>query len=229
MKKLLFILLFALFVASSLQVNAQIIKTEAIVGLNLTQVEGDEVAGFKKPGLNVGAGVLIPFGKKWDLSFEVTYNQKGANEGVQYHDTVNNIPTTGAYKLRLNYAEIPVLIHFTDKDLLTIGAGFAYGQLVGVQEWEHGRKVESTSLNSNTYNRSDFSYLIDVRIKIKGPLKFSFRYQNSLAKIRTREFINNSTGAIWTRDQYNKVLTFRLIYVFNESKSKQLRQNSGGQ
>ena len=45
-------------------VSGQIIKGEAIVGFNLTQVEGDEVHGFRKPGLHIGAGALIPFKKK---------------------------------------------------------------------------------------------------------------------------------------------------------------------
>lgn len=197
----------------------QIIKGEALLGLNLTQVEGDEVHGFKKPGLNIGAGVLIPFKKNWDVSMEVTYNQKGANQKDQYYDTdtLGNV-TTGAYKLKIDYVEIPVLVHYTDKDFISIGAGFAWGRLVGIKEWEHGNLVETTTLNSGVYNINDFSYIIDARIKIYGPLKFGFRYQNSMVKIRTREF-ENTIGDTWTRDQYNKVLTFRLIYIFNEKQS----------
>ena len=200
----------------------QIIKGEALLGLNLSHVEGDEVAGFKKVGLNIGAGVLVPFKKNWDVSMEVNYNQKGAREPDQYNDTdsLGNV-TTGAYKLRLNYVEVPILIHYTDKEFLTIGAGFSWGRLVGAQEWEHGNIVPTTTLNSDVYNKNDFSYIIDLRIKVKGPLKFSVRYQASMMKIRTREFENVYTGDKWTRDQYNKALTFRLIYVFNETQSKQ--------
>jgi len=198
----------------------QIIKGEAIVGLNLTHVEGDEVSGFKKFGLNIGAGALIPFKKNWDVSMEVVYNQKGARQSDQYHDVDTlGIVTTGAYKLRLNYVEVPILVHYTDKEFITIGAGFSWGRLVGVQEWEHGNLVESTTLNSNTYNKNDFSYIIDARIRIKGPLKFGVRYQSSMVKIRTREF-TNFAGDTWTRDQFNRVLTFRLIYIFNETQSK---------
>ncbi len=214
------IVTFLVIIGITNSVNAQIIKGEALVGLNLTHVEGDEVSGFKKFGLNIGAGALIPFKKNWDVSMEVNYNQKGANQSAQYNDTDSlGIVTTGAYKLRLNYVEVPILIHYTDKEFITIGAGFSWGRLVGVQEWEHGNIVESTTLNSNTYNKNDFSYIIDGRIRIKGPLKFGVRYQSSMVKIRTREF-TNFAGDTWTRDQFNRVLTFRLIYIFNETQSK---------
>jgi len=204
----------------STKVIGQIIKGEALLGVNLTQVEGDEVHGFRKPGLNIGAGVLIPFHKNWDVSMEVTFNQKGARQRAQYNDidSIGNI-TTGEYKLRLDYVEVPLLIHFTDKNFLSIGAGFSWGRLVNVQEWEHGNRVETTALNSGTYAKNDFSYIIDARIRIKGPLKFGVRYQNSMVKIRTRDFTDLS-GNTWTRDQFNKILTFRLIYIFNEEQSK---------
>lgn len=150
---------------------------------------------------------------------EVTYNQKGARQGQQYYDSLNSgIVVTGEYKLRLNYVEIPVLIQYTDKKFITIGAGFSWGRLVGVQEWEHGKKVETTTVQNGPYNKNDFSYLIDLRIKVWGPLKFGVRYQNSITKIRTREF-SDFAGNTWTRDQYNKVLTFKLVYIFNEEQS----------
>ena len=127
----------------------QIIKGEALLGLNLTQVEGDEVHGFRKPGLNIGAGVLIPFKKNWDVSMEVTFNQKGAKQKPQYNDSLSSgLVITGEYKLNLNYVEVPVLVHYTDKEFITIGAGFSWGRLVGVKEWEHGNLVESTTLNT---------------------------------------------------------------------------------
>ncbi|MBC8319476.1 MAG: PorT family protein [Bacteroidetes bacterium] len=215
---IIFILL--IFSGVSKPLIGQIIKGETLVGINLTQVEGDEVHGFRKPGLNIGAGALIPFSKNWDVSLEVTFNQKGANQGTQYNETDSIGQTTsGAYKLRLNYVEVPVLIHYTDKEFISVGAGFSWGRLVSVQEWEHGIRVEETTLNSGTYDKNDFSYILDARIKIKGPLKFGVRYQNSLVKIRTREF-TDFAGNSWTRDQFNKVLTFRLIYIFNEEQSR---------
>ena len=219
------LLLLIFILGTSNKSNAQIIKGQAILGFNLTQVEGDEVHGFKKPGLQIGAGALVPFGRKWDVGLEVLFNQKGAREGQQYIDTIQGEVLTGEYKLRLNYVEVPVLVHFTDKDFITIGAGFSWGRLVGVKEWEHGNLVESTTVENGPYSKNDFNYIVDLRIKIFGPLKFGIRYQNSMVPIRTREF-EDMAGNKWTRDQYNKVLTFKLVYIFGEQQSSTNREQS---
>jgi len=209
-----------------LQVSAQIIKGEAIVGMNLSQVDGDEVYGFKKIGLNIGAGVMIPFDKKgkWDVSLEALYSEKGANQNRQYTDPI----ITGEYRINLNYVEVPVLVMFTDKDFISAGAGFSWGRLVGAKEWEHGVLIETTTASSGTYSNNDFCILADFRIRIWQGLKFNLRYAYSLVKIRTREF-ENLAGDTWTRDQYNNVISFRLIYVFNEKKSQDYYQNARSQ
>ena len=226
-KKLTYCLLFLMIIAgSALHLEAQIIKGEAILGFNLSQVDGDEVYGFKKFGANVGAGILIPFTKngKWEVSFEALFAQKGSYQGPQYSDSA----ASGEYKLILNYAEVPVLVIFTDKELISGGLGFAWGRLVGVKEWEHGQLVESTTLNSGTYSKNDYSILGDLRVRLWQGLKLNLRYQYSLVKIRTREF-SDLAGNTWTRDQYNNVITLRLIWVFNEKKSREYYQNARSQ
>jgi hypothetical protein len=220
LKWLALCLLIIFFVEKS---DAQIIKGEAILGMNLTQVDGDEVYGFHKIGANVGAGVLIPFGKRgrWDASFEALFSQDGSFQPPQYDDSLSY-----EYELHLNYAQIPILVMFTDKEFISIGAGFSWGRLVGVKEWEHGQLVESTTLNSETYHKNDYCFLADIRIRIYKSLKFNLRYQYSLSKIRTREY-SDLSGLTWTRDQFNNVISFRLIYVFGEKKSRAFYNQSG--
>lgn len=220
-----FIFIFFIFGITG-KVDAQIIKGEAIVGMNLSQVDGDEVFGFKKVGANLGAGVMVPFGKRgrWDLSFETLFTQKGSKQGQQYYDSL----ITGEYKLNLNYVEIPVMVMFTDKEFISFGMGLAWARLVGVTEYEHGQLVETTTLNSGTYDKNDFSILADFRIRLYKSLKFNLRYQYSLLSIRTREF-SDLAGNTWTRDQYNNVITFRLIWVFNEEQSRKNFVNTPGQ
>jgi hypothetical protein len=88
--------------------------------------------------------------------------------------------------------------------------------------------VESTTSNSGTYARNDFSILADVRIRVWQGLKFNLRYEYSLLKIRTRQF-EDLAGETWTRDQFNNVISFRLIYVFNEKRSQEYYRNARAQ
>jgi hypothetical protein len=221
----------------------QMIKGYAVAGLNLSQVDGDEVYGFKKPGFNGGLGATIPFGKNWSVSLEVLFSPQGANQKAQYNDVfipdsiINGDDTVyfdnvynGAYKLNLNYVKVPILVQYTDRDRITAGAGFSYGQLVGIKEWKHGQLDETTTLNSGTYKKNDIEVLVDLRFRIYKSLKFNIRYSYSIFKIRTLDFFNWYGEYIETRDQYNNVLTFRFIYVFNEKPVKAVdNKNSGSE
>lgn len=216
--RILSFFLFALLMIGQKSVVAQVIKGEMIAGFNLAQVDGDEVYGYKKPGLQLGLGAMIPIAKKWDISLETIYNEKGANQKAQYRsDSLN-----GAYKLSLNYVEVPVLVHFTDKDFITVGSGFSWGRLINAKEFEHGVQTQTTAQN-NVYSPNDFNVLLDLRMRIYQRLKFNFRYQYSVTKIRNREF-TTLNGTVWSRNQYNNLLTFRLVYVFNEERSLRNRE-----
>ncbi|MCD4664364.1 MAG: PorT family protein [Bacteroidales bacterium] len=208
------VLLFAVLFQKS---YAQRIKGAVIVGANISQVDGDEIFGFNKVGFNVGAAAIIPFAENFSFSIETIFNQKGSYQGKQYRDTdsLGNI-LTGEYKLKLDYLEVPFMIHYTDKDIITAGVGFSYGRLVNVKEWEHGRLIETTTLNTGPYDRTDFNILADIRFRIYKRFKFNIRYAYSLAKIRTRDFYDIFGDYVNTRKQYNNLITFRLIYVFNE-------------
>ena len=200
---------------------SQVIKATVIAGGNLTQVDGDECYGYKKIGLNVGAGVMIPFGKNWDVSMEALYNQKGAYQRKKYTDIGDG--KNGAYEIKLDYVEIPVLVHYTDKGLVSIGAGFAYGRLINAKEYEHGKKTATTATN-DVYKIDDYSVVADLRFKIYKQLKLNLRYQYSMAKIRTRDFYTVDDEYMRTRDQYNNVVSLRLVYVFFEERSDAIRK-----
>ena len=100
---------------------AQIFKGEVIGGFNLSQVDGDEAFGFKKYGFQGGVGVVAPIYKNWSLSLETTFTQKGAKEKAQYNDSLD-----GSYFLKLNYAEVPFMIQYTDRDIVSAGSGISW-------------------------------------------------------------------------------------------------------
>ncbi len=216
MKKFFTILILILPFLFIKQAYAQRFLGAFSAGVNITQVDGDEIYGYHHYGFNVGPSVLIPFtkNKKWSVTLELLYSQLGSYEKYANVDTLPR----PYYKLNLDYVEIPVLVHFTDKNVIAGGLGFSYGQLVDVKEWEHGKRTE-TNLQG-PYSKSDLDVLADIKIKLWQRLWLNFRYAYSMMKIRTRIFHNqlypNNPEYDWTRQQYNNVVTFRLTYVFNQ-------------
>ncbi len=205
-----------LFVLLSVTIYGQRFKGAVMGGMNISQVDGDEVIGFKKVGGHIGAAAILPI-KKWDITLEAVFNQKGAKEKQQYQDTINNFIYTGEYSLRLNYVEVPLLAHYTDKERYTVGLGFSYGRLVSFSEMEHGGGIPPYS-DTVAFNKNDYNILVDLQVRVWRQLKFNVRYAYSMVPIRERTY-QDIFGADppWTRKQYNNMLTFRIVYVFNEA------------
>jgi hypothetical protein len=219
---LLLLLLFAL----SPPLFAQRFKGAVMGGMNISQVDGDEVYGYHRVGGQIGLAAILPL-KKWDITLETVFNQKGAVEKQQYENWEYNYDTnsmlidstlyTGAYNLRLNYVEVPLMVHYTDRDRYTVGIGFSYGRLVNYSEIEHGGNVPPYS-DTVAFKKNDYCVVADLQIRVWRQLKFNIRFSYSMAPIRERTYYDviYHLKEPWTRKQYNNMLTFRLVYVFNE-------------
>jgi hypothetical protein len=205
-RKVRFAALFCLVILISPGTFAQRILGAISAGVNISQLDGDEYYGFRKAGLNIGPSVMIPFGKNrnWSVGFELLYSQKGS-----YHKGGTDSTT---YRIQLDYLEIPVLVRFTDKKVISGGAGFCYGQLINMKETPmyyatpHGE-----------FSKSDFSILGEVSFRIWFRLWLDVRYQYSLLNLRTVTYTdplppNNS----WDRNEYNNTITLRLSWIFNQ-------------
>lgn len=199
-------IILSIFVLNIQQLSSQNIQGAIIAGGNLSKVDGDEVDGWKRIGANAGASAIIPLSEKFFLSLETLYNQKGSYENRTYNDSIDF-----KYKLILDYVEVPFFVYFKDKGGISAGTGFSWGRLVRFREWENGEEIIWKN-SEIPYDKSDYCWIADIRFNIYKNLKFNFRYSNSINKIRTKYY--PKTGE--SRDQYNRQLTFRLIYVFNE-------------
>lgn len=192
------------------------IKGELIGGGNLSQVDGDEVYGFNKLGLNAGFGGILPLGHRFSLSVEVLYDEKGSFR--KYPPTTVDSLQNPYYSLKLTYLKAPIMIHFEDRNTWTFGVGLSWGRLVGFKELEFNKPRQWERPDTITYKtKNDFSIIADIRFRIWKHLKFNLQYSYSLAKIRSR-YYNPDPGKVdpWSRNQYNNVITVRLLYYLNE-------------
>ncbi len=224
-KKILQFIILLIFLSFNNNLIAQIIKGEAIIGQNLSKVEGDRVNNgiirFNKPGIVVGMGVLIPVWNNFDVGFEVLYSQKGAYR--KYGSSPDS--ATPNYLTKLNYAEVPFLIQYTDKERISIGTGVSYSRLVDVKWVVNGRTL-TESVNDGYFSRDNLDWLLDFKIKIWQQLKFNFRYSYSLTSIWSGPddaLLETLAGEKQDSNQRNSMVSFRLVWVFNEKQSKMNR------
>ncbi len=154
MKRLrIIVLLLSFTIAAPGLLRAQIVKGEVFVGANTTQVDGDECYAFRRFGVHAGAGAMVPITNWMDIGLEVLFSQKGAYKG----DSINQHfgLFTGTYDLRLNYAEVPLMVYLTDKDRFSVGIGVSYGRLVGLKESINGTPTPIAIGDGNLHWRED--------------------------------------------------------------------------
>jgi hypothetical protein len=230
-------------------------------GMNFTQVDGDEVFGYHKVGFNGGPYVKLMLDKKqrFSLTMELLFTQKGAAKRYPYNRGIRiaigdtalidhrypDYDTKYFYRLRTDYLEIPLLVHYDDpRSKVSIGIGFAWSRLVYIKETQHDfRKYDSTysirgarrlttTVNSGRFNKNDWSVIADVKIPIYRGLKLNFRFQYSMKPIGKERVFHVSDSpnltATVTRKPYHNTLTLRLIYSFNEKYTENTNYDRDG-
>ncbi len=211
MKRLLTIALLLL----PLTVGAQRIHAFVSSGIVFSQIEGDELKGYRHYGYTGGVGALaaISSNNRWGLSVETLFSQRGAFErsGDPY-----------SLSLTLNYVDIPVMVHYQDPyGGMLLGAGLVYGRLVqqptGKMLYNPYNMIPDTS--DMTFLRNDLCAAIDARFSVWKGLQLNIRWQYSIIPVKREwQFLQyEEQTARWeTRinNCYNNAITVRLIYQF---------------
>jgi hypothetical protein len=101
-------------------------KASGIVGLNLSQIDGDLLTGFDQPGLHAGMHVSAILSERWELGVELLYNQQGSRRNL-YSNSLSIYD-----KIRLNVVEAPVMILFNEWKF-QLGAGLSYARIINAK------------------------------------------------------------------------------------------------
>lgn len=197
---------------------AQRIHAYVAGGATVSQVEGDELKGFKKWGGTGGVGAMVKLTEdnRWKMSVEVDFAQRGFKNKTR---NPYNIDAT------LNYIDIPVAFHFHDNHGgITVGAGFLYGRLV---KQPHGEVDHiSTFIPDSTdmaFLKNDFAALLDLRFTAWRGLQLNLRFQYSIIPIKkdwkfteyeNEAQIRDDKPNVWYNNCRNISITARLIWEF---------------
>jgi len=193
--KFLAICLFFILIGVS-SVDAQRFKGSAVFGLNLAQIDGDNLAGFNKLGLTGGVKLGYPIQDNIDINLEMLYSQRGSNAGFGFGNQASSFTD-------LKYLEILVYANLMDWFIADEGyhkvsahAGLNFSYLFAV---DSSNGVISRDID--TYKRNNIGYLIGVDYKFTKHLGTSVRYNRAFNSIN-----ENRAISYW--------ITIRTEYVF---------------
>jgi hypothetical protein len=178
----------------------------ATLGMNLSQVDGDNELGFKKPGLVIGASVAYVLHPRWHAGFEMLFSQRGSNDPT---DRDGNGQT---YLSNYNYVELPFFVKFqdwkvTDKKGRTFmkvfaQAGLSYSRLFGGKLEKNG--VPEPDNFEDYFKKDDLSLFLGLGIWFTKNWGADFRWTNSVVPFTTDV----------TNRQWHRLIALRAMYSF---------------
>lgn len=187
--------------------EAQSFQLELHGGVAGTQISGDMLGGFDKPGLVAGAGVSRPIGPKSQVGFRMLFFQKGSQKRAETDSITMEVDY---YLLRLNYLEIPLSYRYSMREKFLFEAGPSLGILLSSYEADENGEL----LFERPFYKYDFSLMGSVGYKIRPTLLFQFSYFQGVVPVRPH--LSGSTFRL-NRGQYSSSIVFTLVYQFNST------------
>lgn len=189
MKKAIILILFIVPVT----LYAQRFKGGILLGMNVSQIDGDHWAGYNKAGIVGGAFVYTDFTDRWTANMEIRYAEKGSS-------TSKDDPIQSKY--RLQYVEIPLTVKYTMYKKLRVEAGVSFGYLFTAAE-----KDASGYVTFEMPDRTELAACGGVIYNFFERLDVGARVSYSMFPIWGEPLDAYGTGA-W----FNNVITFAAYY-----------------
>jgi Outer membrane protein beta-barrel domain len=152
--------------------SAQNFFGSVVFGTNISQIDGDNAAGFNKYNITGGLKIDYPIKPAIDLSAELLYSGRGSKD------------TRKKVDIKLNYIEIPLLISIRDwyiekdkYDKVRADIGLSYGYLFSADA-----KLNFAQYVTNL-KKHDVSFVLGAGYMFNRNLGLSIRYTRSLYKV----------------------------------------------
>lgn len=161
-------LLFALIAFCSLAAGAQSGRFHVNGGIMASQIDGDQLGGYKKPGYNFGAGFLFEKSTSFELDWSIRMNQKGVRETSDVGTTIN---------VALTYLESDLSFNHVFNERFYLGGGLGIGYLMFNRN--------TLGIGNDQFRKIDL--FPQVMIGVKATEKLSFQIRNSVSIITSRQ------------------------------------------
>jgi len=179
-----------------------------MVGISGSQVDGDRLSGYNKPGLFAGGSIIGGLTDKYSLEFQINFAQKGARSSNQEFEKTGRRTI-----IRYNYIEFPVNFRYQFSSNGAIGAGVAANVFVS-GAIDAGDNLGFIDLTDADMRRVNLSSHLLVEYRITDNLYLGGRFSYSLMPVNKLLNSQNTTQyLVGYRDGlFNNSLTFYVAY-----------------
>lgn len=188
---------------------SQSFKGGLLLGLTTTQVDGDRMDGYNKPGAQLGGYVKTKIKGNFGMSFELKLIQKGSRNR-------SSVENPYFYKISLNYIETPLLLNYTYKEKLIGEAGVGLGYLALQKEEDVNGSIYPQG-SPHPFSKFEFSATVAIKYKISKHFFADIRFSYSIIRIRKRyEGMDESYWTLGDNGQFNNLLGLAIYYQFGK-------------
>lgn len=200
MKPFYFIIL--LLTITSLTGFAQRFEGGALIGLNASQVDGDNYSGYHKPGVALGGFVQTNLSRTIYAGMELKLMQKGSRN-------IDSLATDGQIKyiMRLNYVDLPVYLGIRTSERISLLVGVSSGYLISGREYNDYGKL--TEQDQKAFGEFDLQGLLGFRFQFTKRLFVDLRGAYSVLPIRKQK---GDPLWYWRSNQFNNLLSTTVLY-----------------
>ena len=191
-----------LFAVTSLSGFSQKFEGGVLVGLNASQVDGDNYSGYHKPGVVLGGYVQTNISRTVYAGMELKFAQKGSRN-------IDSLATDGQIKyiMRLNYVDLPVYLGIRTSERISLLVGVSPGYLISGTEYNDYGKL--TEQDQNAFSEFDLQGLLGFRLQLTKRLFVDLRGAYSVLPIRKQK---GDPLWYWKSNQFNNLLSTTVLY-----------------
>lgn len=205
------VVLLLVFLSMQSLVFSQRFSAAVLGGLNASQIDGDDLAGFDKVGLSGGIKAVMDFESAFDLNVEFLYTERGSRPDIFNPEYDPDI------EISLKYAEIPVYVTLGDwwqeeggYHKVSAHAGLSYARLITARTFDYYHpSEESYDKLVPFFNENDLSWLLGISFRMSKNWGVTARYTRGITPLLSPEKHNLAAKRL-----LNYLMTFRFEYYF---------------
>ncbi len=115
------------------------------------------------------------------------------------------------YTMRLNYVEVPLILHYFISPRFQIGGGGSYNALMSAKETYETIYPVYIKADEVPFEKYEIDLIASGSMMLYKGLMLNVRYQYSVTPVRKSFYVPQGLGA---GDQRNNMFSFRLAYLF---------------